>query len=365
MQKANKSTSTDSMWNIWQTNTLPAPRTLRETFQLLALYQPETGLDALLARIDFNGMPLSQSYEAVLNRQPEGIPAVKAASLADPRQRFRQALLSDEFQGKLVRLLLHAYPEKKRNVFIHIPKCAGADLSTHLIPRYLPLGKAMESSDWTSKSKMLEWISGITKVVPMFNEFFVYGHTEFGDYIRKTGTRSSDHCFTVVRDPLDLLISQANYNVGLLQKDPTASRPDTRQVMRLLELESIPDPLAPDMLREFARKALLDRRVAQPNRICAYLGDGKASMSITNLVTQNVEVTDTSRYNAWIKERWGITAETRQNASGGFLTRADAVQHSDVLAPAMAEDQIVFDLITKALDRTGALSISGAALVHD
>jgi hypothetical protein len=352
----------DDLWDIWRSGPLPAPRSLRETFEILSLYDPAKGLDALLDRIDFRGVPAAHSHEVVLNRPPEDIAVMRSAKAAEPHKRFKQALLSREFQEKLVRLMLLAYPEKTRVVLLHIPKCAGTNLAIHLIPRYLPLARAMEAEDWTSKAKMLEWIGGLTRAAAMFDAFFVYGHTLFGDYVRRVGTRMQDQIFTVLRDPLDLMVSQANYNVSLMQRDPAASRPDTREAMRLLGLDSIPAQLTPERLRALAVQALLDPKIAQPNRICTYLGDDRADLTISNLITHNIEVTDMLRYSAWLKERWGIESTSRYNASRQILAREDALPYLDTLQPRIAEDQLVYDQVKVMLDSTGQTSLRGAQL---
>jgi hypothetical protein len=331
-------------------------------FELFSLYDPAEGLDALLDRVNFEAVSESYHYRVVLNRPPESIARVRAAQETLPRRLIKQSLLSDEFQLRLVSLLLLAFPEKTRNLFLHIPKCAGTDLAVHLIPRFLPLARSMEAKAWTEKSKMLEWISGLVRASPMFDEVFIYGHTFFGEYIRRVGTRMHDRIFTVVRDPLDLMVSQANYNAGLLRSDPGATRPDTCQIMRRLEIETIPDPLSPELLRKFALQALLHPGVAQPNRICAYLGDGKSGTTLNNLVIHDVQVTEMRRYSAWIQERWGIGKSSRLNQSLPILTRADGTAHLDTLGPRIAEDQIVYDCIMKVLNRTDQTSVRGAEL---
>ena len=44
--------------------------------------------------------------------------------------------MSAAFQQEVLTLLLNAFPEKRRLLFVHIPKCAGSDLSHHLMTRY-------------------------------------------------------------------------------------------------------------------------------------------------------------------------------------------------------------------------------------
>ncbi len=354
--------SIDELWDVWRTGALRAPSSLREAFELLALYDPAVGLDALLERVEFEDTALSYSYEYVLNRAPESVDALIAADGVHPRQRFKSALLSEEFQSKIIQLLLCAYPEKKRRVFLHIPECGGTNLTENLVHRYLPLARAIESEDWTPKPKMLEWIAGIVRVAAHHKEFFVYGHTFFGDYLRQTGTRIGDRIFTVIRDPLDLLLAQANHNAGLLRKDPAATRPDTRQIMSALGIVKIPDPLSDDEIREFARQALRNAQIAQPNRICVYLGEGKAEAALNNLIIHDVEITDLHRCADWLRERFEIDGGSGMSESPSILTREDGLAELEYLQPRLAEDQIVFDCVRSALDSTEQSSVRGMQL---
>ena len=39
-------------------------------------------------------------------------------------------------QPRIVEMILNAHPEKRRLIFVHIPKCAGTDLTANLGTRY-------------------------------------------------------------------------------------------------------------------------------------------------------------------------------------------------------------------------------------
>jgi hypothetical protein len=354
--------SVDSLWNSWRNARLPAPRTLRDTFDLLGHYDPAQGIDALVARIDFAAVPPGYIHQVVHDRQPESVEALVAAERHELAERFKHALLSDEFQLAIIRRFLTAYPEKRRLVFLHVPKCAGTNLEIHLIPRHLALSGAIEGVHWTGKPKMLEWLAGWVKAAPLFDTVFVHGHIFFDDFIRRVGTRWHDHIFTVVRDPLELAVSQANYSVGRLLIDPRATRPDTREAMAALELETIPNPFPLEFARELAIRALMNPRIAQPNRICTYLGDGTAEKTVANLAIHNVEVTDMARYPAWIAERWGVTEPTRYNRSPPLLRAGDAEPFRDELMSRCAEDYVVYGKVKALLDARGQASVRGADL---
>ena len=355
--------SVDDLWDVWRKARLPAPQSLRDTFELLNHYDPAKGIDAFVERIDFGAYPPSYIHQVVHNRQPESVTALLGAKSAEPRQRFKHALLSDEFQRQIIRQFLLAFPEKKRLVFLHIPKCAGTNLEIHLIPRHLPLAGAIEATQWTSKEKMLEWLAGWVKAAPLFDTVFVFGHIFFGDYIRRVGTRWDDHVFTVIRDPLELLVSQANYSVGRLMLDPKAIRPDTREILGALGLEAIPRPFTAEVARHLGLQALMNPGIAQPNRICTYLGDGQADKALANLAIHNVEVTDMARYPAWIAERWGIRSETKYNRSPPLLTVEDAAPFRDELMRRCGEDYAVYDKVKSVLDTGGRSSVRDAELV--
>jgi hypothetical protein len=194
------------------------------------------------------------------------------------------------------------------------------------------------------------------------DRILIYGHLPFHAYVRRIGTRPGDEVFTIMRDPIDIMISQANYNVGLLVKDPMARRPDTRHVVDRLELERLPMPVTQEMLREFAVRCLLDQHVVRANRICVHFGGGKADAAMQNLISQDVEVTDLTRYRRWLKERWNIDSNTRHNRSPAILRREDVTQHLDYLHSQTEQDQQVFDAVVRTLDRSDAASLRGSAL---
>jgi len=115
---------------------LQAPRDPRSLFELFATYDPARGLDELLASLDVTGLEPRHIYHSILGRRPETLQATKRPEHYNPRDHMRGALISPEFQRKIIPLILNAYPEKQRLLFIHVPKCAGTDLRIGLSTRY-------------------------------------------------------------------------------------------------------------------------------------------------------------------------------------------------------------------------------------
>ena len=173
----------------------------------------------------------------ILGRMPRPAEIARTNEAYDPVQFAVKLLTSREFQSEVIRLLLLAFPEKRRLFFVHISKCAGTDLEAHLTPRYLSIAHSMTAPAWNSTERLFGFLSRFSTMIEFVSEVLIYGHLPFNAYTRRIGIRPMDEVFTVLRDPIDIMISQANYNMGLLVKDPLRRRPDTRHVMEGLQLE--------------------------------------------------------------------------------------------------------------------------------
>ena len=91
---------------------VPAPKTSRELFRLFSLYDKETGISGLADRINFENVTSSQLYFSILRRPPETRHLVGQDNAScDPKQRFCEMICSDEFQNRLIPLLLESFPE--------------------------------------------------------------------------------------------------------------------------------------------------------------------------------------------------------------------------------------------------------------
>jgi hypothetical protein len=341
---------------------LKAPGAAADLFRLLRLYDGEGDLDRLFARIDFSRTSPAELCHLILGRPLRPAEVASLHDAYDPAQFALKLLTSREFQSDVIRLLLLAFPEKRRLFFVHIPKCAGTDLETHLTPRYLSIAHSMTSSAWNSTARLFGFLSGFATMVEFVSDVLIYGHLPFNAYARRIGVRPVDDVFTVLRDPIEIMISQANYHIGLLVKDPHHRRPDTRHVMEGLQVESLPDPIPPTLLRKLALRALTNPQMVRADRICSHLGNGKADLTLENLISYDVEVTDTARYQRWLKERWAIDSNTRHNRSLSILQRSDVEEHIDFLRAQTEQDRILFDTIRRTLDKSGLSSLRGSAL---
>ncbi len=72
--------------------------------------------------------------------------------------------------------LLCAYEDKRRLIFIHIPKCAGTDLSNKLKTRFPWIDFNIMDPDWTTKDAMLRHLSRLATQIRLPNSIYLCGH---------------------------------------------------------------------------------------------------------------------------------------------------------------------------------------------
>ncbi len=347
---------------------MPMPRTQTELFQLLSMYNPRHGWDAFVETIDFTGVTPRQIYQVVLGRHPETIGQAMPASGYDIRQHFRAALVSKEFRSRFLATFLKVYWSKGRDVFIHVPKCAGTDLILSLGCRSVPLPKLLEIEGWLSDAEFLEITAGLARAAMTSERLFIYGHMDLGGYIDRAGIRPDDRVFTVLREPIDMMVSQANYAVGRVRQDPIGRDPDAAGYLRQLGLTSLPEGISMDDLKDLTLKAMLDPKITEPNRACFYLGRGSKaifSTALENLIIHDVEITTTKNYDRWLSERWGIASSSHHNRSHPLLPNVEARHlHGEALAAASTEDRKLYDVVSWALQQNGTASITGQQLAR-
>jgi len=347
---------------------LPMPTDIEQTYRLLGLYDPAEGMEKLIGRIDMTHVQPKHIYNAVLRRPPDDLAMATPHRGYDPRRHMRAALEAPEFQRSAMRNFLQIFSDKRRDIFIHIPKCAGTDLVLNLAPGRLSFPKVLTLGDWVSTEELFSSLSGLVQAASFYSEIFIYGHMQVGEYYDIAGIRSTDRMFTVIRDPVELLLSQANYAAGRLRQDPTGEYPDTREIMMQLGIEQLAGPLTPEYSKTLAAQCLLNRWISQPNRICYYLGKEQVATyqrAMEHIVTFDIEVTETSRYPRWLDERWGLQAGSRHNESEKLVTSQEARRFfSQQLQAATSEDQKLFDVVKWVLKQTGGSSTRGREIAE-
>jgi hypothetical protein len=343
----------------------PAPTDPGSLFRLFSLYDAGQGLYQFLYRLDFDGArPHHLEYAALGEADPIGHLAVEWNDEV-ARDRLASLLHEPAFQEKILAHALRALPDKRRLLFVHIPKCAGTDLTAHLTTRFPRLEQSWTRENWTRKVQLFQALSVFAREVPFSDSIFVSGHVRLDEYIGANLVRPTDEVFTVVRAPLDIAVSQINYVITRLQAAVERGRMDTdvAEWMRMLGVPALPPAITSSFVNEIAQKALRHPDITTANTLCRWLGGGTADAVVERLARFHVEITDTERYNVWLMQRWGIAARTRHNESTKYVSLS-ALGHQDLayLRGLSPQDEKLFDIIEERLVASGRPSVTGEEL---
>lgn len=319
-------------------------------------------LDQFLDQFDFAGITPYDIYHTILGRYPESIKAALGPKNYSPRHQLRSALLGKEFQSRIISLLLNAYPEKQRLLFVHVPKCAGTDLRVVLSTCHPSLGSALSRPNWTTKRQLFAAIQQFGRLLRSADTIFVHGHVQLAQWLDAGIARPKDRVISVIRDPIEIIISQVNYIITRILADQTSGnyQPDTQGWLERLGIERLPAMMSETEIRSLAKTIIHDEVLTNRNTICRYLGNGDVRSFFHHVVVANVELTDTEHYSAWLSDRWSIHRQAKANVSTKYVTAAmlDAEDRRYVDEISI-EDQQVYALISEQLRCNGGSSIFG------
>jgi hypothetical protein len=346
------------------------PTDLRRLFNLFLLYDPTTGIEGLINRVDLSGFDRRKVFHAVLGRRPENIMLCRTPDNYNAKGHFSSALHSPEFQGNIIKLLLRAFPDRKRLIFIHIPKCAGTDLISKVVGRYPSINNTLTSDIWTTKSRLFEAIQKIVAEIYNSDTLFVYGHIGLGWLMSQDLLRLQDDCFTVIRNPLEMILSQVNYILmRIFATDALRMAPDVQQWLSILGLQRDTIDASMPKALSLARSVLRNKDLTPSNVMTRQLGvsasgtEPNATSAMNNLILANIEITDTTRYDNWNQNKFGHSRATRMNKSISVLRSEDLSDDDrDYISSITAEDQELYNTILKLLDKSKSLSIRGGNL---
>lgn len=344
---------------------LPAPRIPRDWFDRLAMFEPDKGLFNLVAQCDLDGVSQPQVAYSVFGNSLR--PAELLGRMVNgawnqgvARDTAYDMLVSETFQREILQRFIDAYPEKNRLVFIHIPKCAGTDLSAHLEARLPNIHHSFTREGYASKSRLFQVLRDNVRLLPYFESILVHGHLKLGECLHHGILRPHDKVFTILRDPIDIALSQVNYILTRLMQDAESGvlRPDSREWLDKLQLSIGVELLNKSMLDGLRLRILRDQVLVEPNIMCNWLGGGTAEAVMDRLASVNAEVTTTRNYRAWLKDRWTLESTTRMNESVKFLTK-DELSAADLryLRRNSAEDIKLYEAMEARIAAAGTSSI--------
>ena len=345
---------------------VPAPTTPRTLFRLLRLLEARQGLYPLLYRVDFSGVRQALLHYSVFGEVDSPRPPTDEWTGPLARDYFNELLLSKKFRDNILEHALRAFPEKRRLFFIHIPKCAGSDLASHLALRYPSVKQQWQEEAWFSQEEFFVSLSQFAREVQFSDFILTGGHVRLSYFVDADLIRPIDRIFTVLRDPVDIAISSVNYvitrihaNIETRQMDA-----DVRDWLSTLGISDFPAQISPQLTADLIRRALYNHVIVPPNSMCYWLGGGDAKAVISRLGRYNVELTTTAKYDNWVRSEWGVTVPTKTNVSTKYITLNNlANQELSYLRNLSPEDYKLFNLVENRLSISDRTSVTGEELL--
>ncbi|MGE0223227.1 MAG: hypothetical protein AB7F35_18175 [Acetobacteraceae bacterium] len=342
---------------------LPAPRCPRDLFQAFAAYSPETGLDGLLRQFDFSGVPPRQAYYALFGRAPEK----RAAAVPQPRfaaqTKFARGLASDEFRRTLIPQFLEAFPEKKRLLFLHIPKTAGSELSARLMRKYPYLSSQTLQPGWGTTEAICAQVRSAVLRLAESEHVLICGHNTLQRYRDWRAVRYDDRLFAVLRDPVRATMSQVNYVLTRMFLKVANPEPDIVSWRRLFGVSEEETGTDKGRIVELASRILRNQNLVPAGRACRFLGGTTAEAAIDLAICYDVDLTDVEHLDTWCSAQFGIEEKGASNISQCYVS-ADDLSPADLdhIGAITTEDARLYAVVRERMERLGAPSVRGVQL---
>jgi hypothetical protein len=343
----------------------PAPRNAREFFELFAQYTSAGGLAGMMRELDYSKVEPRQIYFALHGRAPERRELAVPPPNFSAQDKYIRTFLSPEFQTNLIPHFLEAFPEKRRLLFIHIPKAAGSELTNRLSSKFPHLNSQAIEPGWLTEDQLCLYLRRAVLGLATSDRLFICGHNSLERYRRWHAIRYGDEVFTALRDPVRAIISQVNYILMRMFAAEATPKPDTlgwRRVFAVKNPEQQPSAAA---AIDLAKRILRREDVVPANVACRFLGGAvsTAEAALDRIVCYGVELTDLAHLDQWCHERWGIEREGRSNESKPYIRYEDlSPADKDYIASVTAEDGKLYARVQQRLNQSQASSVKGLEL---
>ena len=230
-------------------------------------------------------------YRSLLKRNPESA-TIAQRPFRGLDTELRAFTLSDEFKKNFGVHVLDEFPDFQRELFIHIPKTGGNSLHLRAAkdPRFVvvrsPLGPIVDIPNWP------KYYQGVARQLFERTGFiFLEYHLQVQHVFAFKLMRPQDRIYTIVREPLSLMVSYLNYvltsvaaSVG--DPDPPTESRICDALWGLGSTERWRRTLMSSVLL-----GILDKYLPK-NPMCACLGSADADTAYDNVHKMGMQVYD-------------------------------------------------------------------------
>jgi len=327
---------------------LIAPKSFYLILNAFKHYDESIGLSSVLDCFDYCGLSTNDVYLAVLGRPANLQELCAFDSHLEIREQYEIALNSCEFQTNSVKNCLNAFSEKRRLLFVHIPKCSGSSVNSHLISKYPAILNWIANKDITSRSGLFTALRDFAVAMANIDAkaIFVYGHVPLMHYIDNGFIRKDDLLFTTIRDPFEIVISHVNYVMTKLRNPALKEESDVLHWKGFLniDLDSIDDA-------NLVNKIIYNQGIHphHNNFLCSFLGRGTYKSAKKLIADSKILIIPIEQLDTWLAENFDIHSNERFNVSNKYISSA-TITNKDreyITKHLINEDVLLFDFLIK------------------
>ena len=357
---------------LMTTGTKPAPVKPRDLYAIFMQLGAQASVQTLVRSCDLRDADPRVLVFAALGRWPTWA-ELQAHVSADyePRQHLRELVNSGEFRQGLAVRICDAFPERPRQLFIRLPRCAGEHMLATARPSHPVFPQSLEAASGRLRGEERgAFLSDLGSFLASFatTRTIMVARPKLAGFRNPAAQsatapkqaealhRPGDRLFMILREPQSLVLSAVNALAAALtgpSEHDTAQSAEWRRRLSPAILLAGGAHIAHEIL------AATDMR----NPICTALGHTSAQVAIHECRTANVEITDLAHYAAWLRYTWNIETEALTLAARSALSIADLTPTELArLRDSVAEDTAFYEKVRPIIAASPAASAMGRAL---
>jgi hypothetical protein len=354
----------------------PVPYRPRHLFELFIAMGNTASFQGLHRSIDFKGAdPLTITF-AALGRWPT--PA-EAAAFTEPYKaalHLMTLLRSAEFRAGLPRRICEAFPERKRLLFLSIPRSASAQVIATLDSKHPLIPLDLTHRRYNDTNLLAETLgqvlsrmnssNALAMVQPHLRAFAnepdatLTGPDPLAWFGGQPPSRPGDLIFAIFRDPAARALGQINAQIAAYRAGE-ANVPDG-----IHEAASVPRQ-NPNALRvpdwRGIGRALIASGALLNNPVCTALADGTEEGARAACRRVPVQLVPPQNYNIWARTAFDTIPSDPTPPAEPILRPEDLTPaEREMIDAATAEDRALHARLTARIAATGIPSVSGYEL---